>query len=63
MASTSDQTDDQALTAFYRDREQRDLPKAGKLGEELLKLLLGVPDQPHLDDHPIIADDAHPVLC
>lgn len=63
MPGSSDLPDDQPFTPFDRDRQRRRIGKLGKLDEQRRELLLAVPDQPSLDDHTVIVDHAHPVLC
>ncbi|MEN3123900.1 hypothetical protein [Janibacter terrae] len=64
MTSASDQADDQAFSAFDRDRHLRhvaSLDELGKFAEQLHELVLGVLNQPSLDNRALVIDEAHRV--
>jgi hypothetical protein len=64
VTGSCDQPDDQAFSAFDRDRHLRhvaSLDELGEVTEDLHELVLGVLDHPSLDDRALVVDEAHPV--
>ena len=63
MAGAGDQPDDQALTAFDRDRHPPSAsPNRASSLNSALSWSLGVLDQPSAHHRTVVIDEAHPVL-